>query len=83
MQTVTFGNQHRGLYFLQQGFQLKRVNEQGKVSSTHIQDESKGSGVACFSNAELWHFRLGHLSFDQLKHIDSSVCNNSKIHGIC
>ena len=37
----------------------------------------------CFSDAELWHFRLGHLSFEQLKYIDATVCNSNKPHSIC
>jgi len=59
------------------------VNEHGQTPSTHMQEQSKDFGVACFSDGELWHFRLGHLAFEQLKYIDSSVCNNGKFHGIC
>jgi len=82
MQTVTLGNEHRGLYFLQQKSQFKGLDKGAQISNSHMQQQSTISGTACFSDAELWHFRLGHLSFTQLKHIDATTCNN-QTHGIC
>ncbi|KAJ8433068.1 hypothetical protein Cgig2_015431 [Carnegiea gigantea] len=54
-----------------------------QLSSTPLEKKIKNSIFACFSDAELWHFRLGHLSFDQLKYVDIETCINSRQHGVC
>jgi len=83
IQTVSLSNQVRGLYFLQQGCQFKKTDEDTHSSSIHLQRQTEDFGVACFSNTRLWHFRLGHLSFEQLKYIHAVVCNNDRSPGIC
>ena len=50
--------------------------------NSHL-DSAKVFGVVCFSDAKLWHFRLGHLAFEQLQYIGSENCNNSRQHVIC
>jgi len=72
---VTLGSQNRGLYILQQG--------SGFGITREVQQELKDFGVACLSDTELWQYRLGYLSIEQLKHVDSTVCNNDRHHGIC
>ena len=69
---ITLGSLDRGLYILQQGSALGLV-----------QQELKGFGAACLSDAKLWHYRLGHLSFEQLNFIDPAVCNNNRHHRNC
>jgi len=39
--------------------------------------------VACFTASKLWHFRLGHLPFEQMKYVDLLESNNLKHHGVC
>lgn len=56
-----------------------------QVEQHQIPDDSKKAkdGVtACFSESELWHFRFGHLPFEQLQHIDIPHRNKTR-HGVC
>ena len=39
--------------------------------------------IVCLSDSELWHYRLGHLAFDQLHHIGETACKRGSPHGIC
>jgi len=58
MKTVSLGNQDIGLYFLQHNSQLSQA-----TLTSHL-DTSRASSIACFSDSELWHFRLGHLAVE-------------------
>jgi len=66
-QTITLGKQNKGLYFLQLGAEASFSSLQNNSSSQDQKVQSvqaKHVAVTCFSDAELWHFRLGHFSFE-------------------
>ena len=80
---VTLGRQDKGFYFLKQHWNVKQSVEDTQSSDAHLKKQTGDRGVACFSDVELWHYRLGHLSFEQLKYIDAYNCSNGRHHGIC
>ena len=46
------------------------------------QDKPKHNVIAYFSTVKLWHFHLGHLSFDQIRYVNILDCNNTKQQGL-
>ena len=80
---VILGNQEKGLYFLQQNSKLQAAVGDIQSSDTHLSGKPDGFTFACFSDAELWYFRVGHLPFEQLKYVDGYICNNGRQHNIC
>jgi len=60
-----------------EGQSLKSKPSQPQLFQTTTQ-----SVTVCFSDSELWHFRFGHLPFEQLQHVGISHCNKAR-HGIC
>ena len=80
---LVLGEKNKGLYLLQSSGQFSTAVTQPIQLSLASNTKQEDSAVACFSDSEIWHFRLGHLPFEQLKFIDSISCNNTKPHGIC
>ena len=80
---LVLGEKNKGLYLLQSSGQFSTAVTQPIQLSLPSNTKQEDSAVACFSDLEIWHFRLGHLPFEQLKFIDSISCNNTKPHGIC
>ena len=76
---LILGRKHVGLYCLEKGTRLQ-------VSQTNVSQQvpsAKGIFSANLSVSELWHFRLGHLSFEQMLYVHLPDCNNFTTHGVC
>ena len=60
---VILGKENKGLYYMERGEQFL----QDKSSRYQVLQASKGlnSVTLHFSDSELWHFRFGHLPFEQ------------------
>ena len=80
---VALGNPDKGLYFLQQDCQFSTTTTDTLPCSLLLKKKTEDSVIACFSDSELQHFRLDHLSFEQLKYVDIDTCNNTRHHGVC
>lgn len=75
---VFLGKENKGLYCLQMDPQPVKFSTSRLQSNKRVSSDS----VVCLSTAELWHIRLGHLPFDQLKNVGISQFNNN-YHGVC
>ena len=81
---MVLGKEEKGLYCLDTTLEDKNI-------STKSQDEQllKGTNkpisnfVACLSTTELWHFWLGHPSFEMMQFLDLSSCNKLGKDSIC
>lgn len=80
---VILGREVKGLYCLEKGEALQEANAALKRQILKNNNQTEDNVIACFSASELWHFRLGHLPFDQMRHVGISQCNNLKFHGVC
>ena len=80
---MVLGREHKGLYFLQQDCQLNIANVASSHQSLLSNKRAMGLAIACFSDVGVWHFRLGHLPFEQLRFTDSISCNNTRSHDVC
>ena len=76
---LLLGKEKRGLYYLNRHTELQTSLA---WDSTHHNNKDTRIFQACFSAAELGHFRLGHLSFEQLQYVGLSNCNNAKQYGV-
>ena len=65
--TISSAKQNEGLYFFEDGFELK-----GQAQSTCF----KSLSVASKNKIMLWHFKLGHLNFQYLKYLFSNLFLN-------
>lgn len=73
---MVLGKESSGLYYLlKEPYYESRQPSHGVAAQT--QRISPFISNLHLSNIDLWHFRLGHLSFDTMKHIGFS-CNNVK-----
>jgi len=80
---VVLGKQDKGLYCMNKDFQRCQFKENCVKIDLKQTNKAFENVTARFSIFELWHIRLGHLSFEQLKHIGVSDCNNFRHHGVC
>jgi len=67
---VILGKENKGLYCMKRG-ECFQAAQHGLKDIT-----------VCFSVSELWHFRFGHLPFEQLQYVSIPHCNKAR-HGVC
>jgi len=81
LQEMVLGKASNGLYHIQNQAVFKpAAGHDSLVLHTGIpQDTSQAllKETVTFSELDSWHFRLGHLSFDRMRHINLP-CNNKK-----
>ena len=73
---LLLGKEHKGLYL------LHKVSTAQQACVAKYSADNKMTSIACLSKFELWHQRLGHLPFDQLKNVALPFCIDNK-HGVC
>jgi len=73
---VVLGKEHFGLYYLlnEPYYESKSLPQAAAAQTQRISPYVSNLHL---SNVDLWHFRLGHLSFDTMKHI-GLPCNNMR-----
>jgi len=80
---VVLSKQSKDLYYMNKDLQTSQSKEDCMQLSLQHNNKVVDAVRACFSLFELWHMRLGHLAFDQLKNIGISECSNSRFHAVC
>lgn len=73
---LLLGKKHKGLYLLHKDI----TDHQANLKTPSLNTES--FSTISLSSSELWHKRLGHLPFDQLRNVDFPSCID-KTHGVC
>ena len=80
---VILGKEVKGLYCLEKGMQLPETDIALDRLLRNTNHKAENNIIACFSDSELWHFHLGHLSFEQMRHVAIFQCNKFRHHGVC
>jgi len=78
---IILGKENKGLYCMNKGGQPLQSKEEQCSNQSQLLKTNKRSLrniTGCFSDSELWHFRYGHLPFEQLQYLDIPQCNKSK-----
>ena len=86
LQEVVLGRASNGLYHVQDLSNSVRAMEKKNSVVLHGAQQNcnlpiLGQNVT-FSESDSWHFRLGHLSFEKMKHVDLP-CFNKRTNSIC
>ena len=80
---VVLGKEDKGLYCMDANFKQHLRDKPILQQSMSTMLSPPFSFIACLTSTELWHFRLGHPSFELLQFLNLPDCNKQHKSSMC